>query len=98
MKIQLGQLGHYLVAILFSGVYFVVVKLYLHNEAQICLALGIFGVVLGVWGNKAKLVIIRVPWDQNSYKIINYILMTIGVMMILYSGYLFSQCDFTFAC
>jgi hypothetical protein len=98
MKFQLTQIGHYILAIIFSGVYLVAVDHFLYNEAQVCLALGIFCVIIGIWGNKAKLVILRIPWGEKSYKIINCILVIIGVMLIFYGGYLFIRCDYSFAC
>jgi hypothetical protein len=98
MKYQLTQLGQYILGIIFSGVYMLTADHYLHYEVEKCFVYGLFLIIIGIWGNKAELVILRIPWGEKSYKIINYILMVIGALLILYSGYLFIRCNFSIAC
>jgi hypothetical protein len=98
MKYQLTQLGHYILGIFFSCVYLLTADHYLHYEVEKCFVYGLFFIIIGIWGNKAKLVFFRVPWGEKSYKYINYVSMIIGTLAILYSGYLFIRCNFSFAC
>lgn len=98
MKFQLTQLGHYILGIIFSGVYLLTAYHYLQYEIEKCFIYGLFFVIIGIWGNIAELVFFRIPWGEKSYKIINYISILIGVLSILYSGYLFIQCNFKLSC
>lgn len=98
MKYQLTQIGQYVLGIIFAGTYLLLVDHYLDSETEICLALGIFCIIIGLWGNKAKLVILRIPWNENSYSYINYFFVLLGVILLLYSGYLYIRCGYSFAC
>jgi hypothetical protein len=98
MKYQLTQLGQYILGLIFAGAYLLLVDYYLDSEAEICFALGIFCTFIGFWGNKAKLVILRIPWNESSLKYINYFLVLIGVILMMYSVYVFLKCGFSFVC
>lgn len=98
MKIQLTQLGHYILGIVFSCIYLLLADKYLLYEVEKCLAIGFFLIIIGTWGNKAKLVFFRIPWGMRTYKYINYLSIAIGIMSIIYGGYLYIHCGYSFRC
>lgn len=71
--------------ILFGIVYFVLLDRFVSEEIIYFFAASVFVTISGIWGNIAKMVLLRIPSGKNSYKIINIILIILGITGIVYS-------------
>ncbi|BCY18976.1 hypothetical protein hrd7_28250 [Leptolinea sp. HRD-7] len=81
---------HYFLGIMLAGTTLLILKYYVHNAILRFFGMGILCTILGIWGNKVKLVFFRIPWGDRSYKIINYFTILVGIFFLIYSVYLYT--------
>jgi len=74
---------HFIVFIIFSGIYFKLIDKYVVNDDLLIVVSGAFFITTGIWGNIAKITMLNVPWGPRSYRIINYILVVLGCIALI---------------
>lgn len=88
-KKKFPQAGHSIIFILIALAFYLLIFRANYNEVIKSFALSIFLIMTGIWGNMAKMVLLKLPWSEGTYKIINYIIIFCGFGCFFYSIYLF---------
>ncbi len=85
MRIKINPGIHFILFIIVAIVFFTLEER-IRDDSLAIIAIGIFLLVTGLWGNIAKMVLLNVPSGLKTYRIINYILIIFGVLCILYGS------------
>jgi hypothetical protein len=72
-KYKFPQVGHLIIFVLVALAFYLLIFSANYNELIKLFALSIFLIMTGVWGNIAKIVLLKLPWSEGTYKTINYI-------------------------
>ncbi len=87
MKYRLNPGIHFILFLIVGISYLILIDKYILEEGLGLAAVGLFSLVTGIWGNVAGLVFLKIPYGPKSYKIINYVLIVVGIICITYGSY-----------
>lgn len=83
------QVGHLIFFILVALAFYILIFSANYNEVIKSFALSILLIMTGIWGQIAQMVLIRIPANEKTYKINNYIIILFGIGFLFYSIYLY---------
>jgi hypothetical protein len=57
------------------------------TDNTVLIYIGIFLIITGLWGNISKFVFLKIPTGDIEYRLINYIIITLGTISLAFGIY-----------